>query len=158
MSDSSSCRLGSSLTLRMPGGAPVITRDPQLELTSSSGRPQAVTLTVKVDRDVYDWIDRQHSLGLTPEVRGPIFGGRLPSRGEVELEIGLSTPLVQALPDTVVDMFDVASFLLNQGEDPGSPYVSTARWFIFRVKQASPDVPGVKVGFQTSWFGIDSLP
>lgn len=158
MAESTTCRLGSPLTLRMPGGAPVITRDPQLELTVSADRPRTVTLTVKIDRDVYDWIDREQALGLTAEVRGAIFGGKLPSREEVELEMGLSTPLVLALPATVVDMFDVASFLLNQAEDPSSAYVSSTRWFTFRVKQSSPDVPGVKVGFQTSWLGKENLP
>ena len=128
-------------------GNTIAVRDVRLDLTYDKETLLGVVGLWVVDWPVWVQIDASRLFHLEPNLRGVTFGGALDEGREVEIEARLDRALVADVADP--DMFVVGAKL--RGATVEDPFAQTESWFAMYVKQADPELPGLKTGFKTSW-------
>lgn len=136
-------KLTPTLTFTTPGGDELTARDVRFEVTHVGDQLQRVVLEFKVSPADWARVDEGHWFHLTPDVRGPVFGGSLLEGVDVEIEAVLSEASLPLLAIADDNIFELGGHILVGS----SELRSTESWFGMYVKQ--PRGP-VKAGFATT--------
>ncbi|MCP4871402.1 MAG: hypothetical protein GY898_22050 [Proteobacteria bacterium] len=128
-------------------GSAVPVEGVRLDLTYSGDRLTRVVGTWTVDWSTWQRIDAARLFHLDPNLRGKTFSGSLTEDRPVEIEAYLDSSLIAGVADP--DMFVVGAKL--RGASVDDAFAQTESWFAMYVKQADPELPGLKTGFKTSW-------
>lgn len=113
-------------------------------------------LTIRVIYADYREIDEENLFHLTPDVRGPIFGGAFEPNQDVEIDLRLSPRIYPTFSEVDEAGDRIAHALKGQpvsSED--TTLQETESWFALYVKQDAPLPPGLegslKTGYRTTW-------
>lgn len=118
-------------------------------------------ITFRSSFETYKKIDSRALFNLTPEVRGPIFGGELNPSQDVEIEAKLDPTLILPLSSQVTSIEELAQYLQNLSKHQSRDGIlDTESWFAINVKQSISLPPEIgkgqlKVGYSTAWAASD---
>jgi len=117
-------------------------------------------LSLRVGPAVYQQIDAKAIFHLRPEVRGQIFGGKLDSTNDVEIDLKLDPAFIFMLSLSAKSAQEVAEQLLQANQARvQSDLLPTENWYACYVKQQvelPPEIgPGsLKIGYSTTWANV----
>jgi hypothetical protein len=147
------------LQMRDREGRSVAVRALELAVDLLDGTQNIVNcfLTIIVSPENYQQIDTNELFHLYPEARGQIFGGKLESDLDVEIEARIDPSFIFAISTQIKTVENLADRLyhLSQNE-PEDALLNTESWFALYVKQNVELPPEfgdgkLKVGYSTTW-------
>ncbi len=118
-----------------------------IEITMEEGQLQELRLIFQLTPADWQRVDREQLFHLSPEVRGPIFGGELQEGVEVEVEARLSTAGLALVGVLAESSEEVERMFLQAGA--AHELRQTEAWYALYVKQ--PLGTGLKIGFATTY-------
>ena len=111
------------------------------------GHLQELRLRFQLSPEDWKRVDREQLFHLSPEVRGPIFGGELAEEVEVEVEARLSTAGLALVGVLAENPQDAERIFLQAGA--AHELRQSESWYALYVKQ--PLGTGMKIGFATTY-------
>lgn len=118
-----------------------------LDVTMDDSQLQELRLIFLLTPADWERVDREQLFHLSPEVRGPVFGGELEEGVEVEVEARLSTAGLALVGVLAESPADVERIFLQAGAT--HELRQTESWYALYVKQ--PLGTGLKIGFATTY-------
>jgi hypothetical protein len=114
-------------------------------------------LAFKISYAAYETVDSKELFNLLPDSRGEIFGGKLDTTVDVEIEAKLDPGFIFDIAMSIHSLEELAAHLrdLNQNQ-PESDLLASESWYALNVKQSVPLPPefgagSLKVGYKTTW-------
>jgi hypothetical protein len=134
------------LDLEMPGGSALVLKSPNLIASWAGAILVDARLEFRVNVATWEWIDSKQLFRLTPEVRGPTYAGGFLPEPDIELEVRLNKPGLEALRAVATNDDELRSALTDA--DSAGPWRKTEQWLGLTVKQQRG---AIKTGFATTY-------